>query len=213
MSQAGLTRKEKERLQHKAAIMSVALDLFSEKGFHDVSMQEIAAASEFAVGTLYNFFDNKEALFLELMKDCANKVAAVLLPILDEAEDEKRKISKYIRTHKQIIKDYAQAIRLYLSQNFILGNAMTREIELEADTLQETIRRKLSEVIESAIRKGVFRTIDPRTAAIALGAALEALVTLAIRQPQTVAIDNALEEIQALFFDGILEPTGASDEP
>ncbi len=48
--------------------MEVALALFAEKGFHDVSVQEIAEQSEFSVGTLYNLFGNKDGLFEELLE-------------------------------------------------------------------------------------------------------------------------------------------------
>jgi len=47
-----LSRRERERLRHKQEILSAALRLFSAKGFHKVSMQEIASAAEFATGTL-----------------------------------------------------------------------------------------------------------------------------------------------------------------
>lgn len=61
-----LSRRQRERRRHKGEILSAALELFSEKGFHEVSMQAIAAQAEFATGTLYNFFASKEALFEEM---------------------------------------------------------------------------------------------------------------------------------------------------
>ena len=71
MAMAELPRKEREKLQHKEEILTVALKLFSDRGFHNVSMQEIAEESEFSVGTLYKFFESKESLFAALMKSCA----------------------------------------------------------------------------------------------------------------------------------------------
>ena len=40
---AKLSRRERERQRHKAEILSAAVKLFSERGFHNVSMNEIAA--------------------------------------------------------------------------------------------------------------------------------------------------------------------------
>ena len=62
MAKKQLSRKQRERLRHRQEILDMALKLFSERGFHNVSMQQIAEASEFAVGTLYNFFQSKEML-------------------------------------------------------------------------------------------------------------------------------------------------------
>ena len=83
MAKAKLTRKEREKLRHKEDILAAALHLFSSKGFHNVSMQEIAQASEFAVGTLYNFFESKDTLFDEMTKSCGEKITKALIVILD----------------------------------------------------------------------------------------------------------------------------------
>lgn len=56
MKKDKLSRKEREQLQRRAEILQAALELFSQKGYHNVSMHEIAARAEFAVGTLYKFF-------------------------------------------------------------------------------------------------------------------------------------------------------------
>jgi len=61
-----LPRKEREFLRHRQEILESALELFSEKGFHNVTMLQIAGESEFAVGTLYKFFANKEDLIRPL---------------------------------------------------------------------------------------------------------------------------------------------------
>jgi len=53
-----LPRREREKLRQRQEILTAALGLFSEKGYHNVSMQEIAETAEFATGTLYKFFQN-----------------------------------------------------------------------------------------------------------------------------------------------------------
>jgi len=91
---AGPTRKERQHEQSRQEILAAALDLFSEKGFHTVSMQQVAEKAGFAVGTLYNFFSGKEELFAALMRLCAERVAEVVLPILDqEGLDEREKVT------------------------------------------------------------------------------------------------------------------------
>ncbi len=57
-----LTRKEREKLSHRSQILADALELFKEKGYHNVSMHEIATKAEFSIGTLYKYFKNKEDL-------------------------------------------------------------------------------------------------------------------------------------------------------
>ena len=88
MNKTKLSRKEKDKLRHREEILEAALLLFSSKGFHTVSMQDIASESEFGVGTLYNFFESKEQLFVELMKAGIEKIGQLLIPILDSNQEE-----------------------------------------------------------------------------------------------------------------------------
>jgi len=49
-------RREREKLRQRQEMLAVALNLFSKKGYHNVSMHEVAERAEFAIGTLYKFF-------------------------------------------------------------------------------------------------------------------------------------------------------------
>ena len=203
-----LSRKEREHLRHKEEIMEVALMLFSDRGFHNVSMQEIAVESEFSVGTLYNFFESKDSLFAALMRSCANKVSEMLMPILEEKTDEKLKISNYIKAHKQIIEDYAPTIRLYLSQNVSFASMVHPDVEPAIDAMRDAIYQRLSYIFKSGIRKGIFKDIDPRMAALSLSAMLESLVFAFIKNPGQISIEDGIAKIEEIFYNGSLKHSG-----
>jgi len=60
----GLRRKKKELRERR--IMQAGRELFIEKGFNSTTMEEIAARSDLGVGTLYNYFKNKNALLVAI---------------------------------------------------------------------------------------------------------------------------------------------------
>jgi AcrR family transcriptional regulator len=64
-----MTRKEREREFKKKEILSAAVKLFAEKGYEYTTLDEIAEAAEFGKGTLYNYFQNKEDLYLAILED------------------------------------------------------------------------------------------------------------------------------------------------
>lgn len=63
-----ITRKEKDRLERKALIVQSAERVFLNKNFHNATIDDIARDAELSVGTIYNFFQNKENLFIEVIK-------------------------------------------------------------------------------------------------------------------------------------------------
>ena len=51
----------------KSHILTVSLKLFLEKGFSDVSMNELVAASGLSKGAFYHYFKSKDSLYEETL--------------------------------------------------------------------------------------------------------------------------------------------------
>ena len=65
-SEIKLTRKQRETKLREQIILEAAEKLFLSKGYDNTSMDEIATASEFSKGTLYNYFNSKDDLYLAI---------------------------------------------------------------------------------------------------------------------------------------------------
>ncbi|MFX1418708.1 MAG: TetR/AcrR family transcriptional regulator [Promethearchaeota archaeon] len=58
-----LTKKERKILRTKNIILKAAKELFSEKGFDFITMEEIADLAALSRATLYNYFNTKEEIY------------------------------------------------------------------------------------------------------------------------------------------------------
>lgn len=58
-------------------IMSVAMELLAERGFHRVPMSLIAARAEVAVGTIYLYFAGKDELITELFQELEREIVTM----------------------------------------------------------------------------------------------------------------------------------------
>ncbi len=92
-----LPRREREKLRQRQEMLAAALDLFSQKGYHSVTMHEIAEKAEFAIGTLYKFFQNKEDLYKALVLEEYEKFEDSITRAINEPGDEVEKLRNYIR--------------------------------------------------------------------------------------------------------------------
>ncbi|AQZ70395.1 TetR family transcriptional regulator [[Actinomadura] parvosata subsp. kistnae] len=71
-------RRERKKAQTRRALADAALALFTEKGFDNVGVREIAHAADVALSTLFQHFPSKEALVFDMDADLeAGLVAAV----------------------------------------------------------------------------------------------------------------------------------------
>ncbi len=65
-----LSRRDRERLARRTAILDAAQAVFAEKGYEQATLDEVAERAEFGKGTLYNYFpDGKEELFFTLFEE------------------------------------------------------------------------------------------------------------------------------------------------
>src|SRR2546428_10565660 len=62
----GRGRRARERALRRAEVLASARQLFAKRGFQRTTMLQIAAASELALGTLYQVFASKEAILASL---------------------------------------------------------------------------------------------------------------------------------------------------
>ncbi|MFE3583320.1 TetR/AcrR family transcriptional regulator [Streptomyces vinaceus] len=58
-------RRERKKAQTRKALADAALRLFTERGFDDVGVREVAEAADVAVTTLFKHFPSKEALVFD----------------------------------------------------------------------------------------------------------------------------------------------------
>lgn len=62
------TRRARERAHREDDVLGAAERVFALHGYRAASMAEIAREAGYAVGSLYKFFDSKDALFLRLLE-------------------------------------------------------------------------------------------------------------------------------------------------
>lgn len=55
--------------QYRKELLMKCFDLFAQKGYAAITMREIAKELNVSTGTLYHYFPNKEALFLQLVEE------------------------------------------------------------------------------------------------------------------------------------------------
>lgn len=69
-------------------ILNTAMHLFNEYGFHATPTSTIAKESNVSVGTLFNYFDTKEDLIVEIYREIKTRQKEAFLSHLKETETD-----------------------------------------------------------------------------------------------------------------------------
>ena len=200
-------RREKRKAGQRQEMLETALALFSEKGYHNVSMHEIADSAEFAIGTLYKFFKNKEDLYKDLVLEQSETYHDALMRAIETPDDEVERLRNFVRTKGELFRGNLPFIRLYLAESrgasFNIKAGLDEKLRKGyRDTLQ-----KLASIFETGIDNGRFKRIaSPYILAVALDSTVNAFLLLWLDAPEIHPYPEDPDAILDLFFRGLVEP-------
>ena len=206
MAKNKLSRREREKLNQRREMLDAALQLFSEKGYHDVSMQEIAEKSEFAIGTLYKFFESKEKLYETIHLESSALFHKTLMESINEGSDEVEKLENYVKAAGVLFKEHGPLIRLYLSAYKTIYSKLDSEFELKIKSRHQESVERLSSIIAEGMEKQCFNRIaEPFHLATALHSATTAFLFQWLDNPENNPFPDNPYIILNIFFKGLLK--------
>ena len=154
------TKKSGKRSQavsaKKQAILSAALDTFSQFGIHGTRLEQVAELAGVSKTNLLYYYPSKEALYIAVMRQI---LAIWLAPLKAFREDLAPLVAirEYIRLKLEVSRDYPQASRLFCLE--MLQGAPLLMNELTGD-LKALVEAK-SAIIAAWVNAGKLAPVDP----------------------------------------------------
>lgn len=138
-------------------VLDAAVKVMGKNGFHQMSMQDLAAEAKVSVGLIYTYFGGKEDLLLATVVRILDVFRDQLAPVMDAAGDDVvDQLSAGIRRYIQIVDENLDGVVLTYRESRTLNPPERARIkELEIATAAP-----LRAVIEAGIAQGVFRDVD-----------------------------------------------------
>ncbi len=144
------------KTKRKVEILRIAANLFAEKSYHDVTMDEIAQKAGIAKGTIYLYFKSKEKLYLEILEDSYQVIEAILEKEIARNDETPEKLRKILL----IIFDF------YL-KNIDILRILTRDethlIKEHYDFTEHWRLRRINlykKILEKGEKEGSFRVVN-----------------------------------------------------
>lgn len=187
--------------ERTSQILEAAMTIFARDGFDKARMDDIAEAAGLSKGTLYLYFDSKDAL-----------IAGILRQFFDaELAD-----AKEIFALESPVADRLLALTQHLAAEVMEMSALLSisfefyALAARQDAVREFLRdyfRQYIELVETLIQEGItrgeFRTTNPHEAAIALVALFEGLNLFYVVDPETIHFQRHSEAAVQLFLNAL----------
>lgn len=195
-------QEEKEEL-----ILEAALEVFSQRGFHGSTIDQIAEVAGMSKPNLLYYFRTKEAMHRALI-DRVLENWLEPLQAFDAEGDPEQEIRSYIRRKLEMARDFPRESRLFANE--ILQGAPHIMAVLEGP-LKELVDEK-AEVIRAWIASGKVRDCDPHHMIFSIWSTtqhyadfdVQVKAVLGTGRVETDRFEEAAGFLEGLFVSGLI---------
>ena len=187
-------------------LVAAALEVFVERGYEGTTLADVARRAGVTKGTIYLYFENKEALFKAVVRQ-------TIVPVIAQGEALARSFTGSARDLlEQLVREYWRLV----GETALAG--IPKLMMAEAATFPELTRfyydevvtrghRLMAGVIERGIESGEFRPVDVKVAAkLAMSPLMHAVVAkraFALCMPEGFNVQTYLDTHIDLYLHGI----------
>jgi AcrR family transcriptional regulator len=190
--------KSERRLQ----ILQNAREVFAKHGYHAAKIDDIVAAAGIARGTFYSYFEDKRAIFDEIVDQTFARIGASIVRV--DTDDPSRSVGEQVRQNIRAIVHALLEDRA--TTKILLSDAVGLDPELDRKLMSfyEAIGQLLESSLADGQERGIVAPGDVRMFSImSLGAMKEIMYQVTMRDlgyPE----DRIVEEIYNFLCQGYL---------
>jgi AcrR family transcriptional regulator len=183
-------------------IVEAAVAVFVRSGISNARMEDIANEAGLSKGTLYLYFDSKDALIEAILDSFMDRELAYAQELLEgDGTTALEKVNRFADLVVQDLEQLKELASLYME--FL--SLATRE-----ESVRTIVQRPFHDfmeifmgIVRQGIEKGEFRPVDPMAAALTIGTLIDGTILLWIYDPEIVDLGGQIKASLALLMDGL----------
>jgi AcrR family transcriptional regulator len=188
--------RDRLRRETSRAIVEAAEAVFARRGLREARMEEIAQRAGVSVGTLYNHFEDRGALLVELIESRRKALALRIDGAL--AGSAREPFAAQLRALAACVFEHFEEHRQFLS---IMLEADTARLERPSPAMVE-IRARVEALVARGVRQGSLRPQGKQLWPAMLLGAMKALLIHELRNPGQLSLEERVDAVVDFFLNG-----------
>ena len=192
-----LSRRERELSLRKEIVLEAAEEVFATKGYYEATVEEIASRAEVSVGTLYNLFTSKEALYIALIEQRVDGFMQHVVRCVGTEGSAPEKLDRLLEGIFEYLDQHQAFFRFYVITTHGLPWHVNSNV---GEVLFAKYRELLSfvtEICQQGKEEGVFHTSAPFSLALAILGVVNAFVTNWVMGTKKNPLSYSLTEVRS----------------
>jgi AcrR family transcriptional regulator len=151
----------------RAEILDAARKVCAERGYHEMTVDEIAQAAGIAKGTVYLYFRSKHEIYWAMIENVLAVLHEQVRQELSKAGTIEDCVRRFVTTKMTYFESHHDLLRLYYNEvNSVAAKPPRSREQFERHYLEQV--RLLQSALEGAIAKGALRQMRSDMAALTI---------------------------------------------
>ncbi len=147
-------KKEAVVVKNLVNIYEATLRLSNKKGFHSMSLRELARETSLSLGALYSYFSNKEQLLAIIQEQGYRITGRLLEEEINKSSDPVQKLDIAIRTHLYL----SESMQPWFYFFFMEAKNLNKETQKTVIASELYTEQIFTDIIDQGVKAGVFLT-------------------------------------------------------
>ncbi len=200
---------EKEKEGRRTAILGAAKKVFAAKGYHATTIADIAKAAKLSYGSIYWYFDSKDALFHALMEaegQALRRHVTAAMASTGARRSPDAPFRAAVRSTFEFFESDAALVKLLFRDSYALGD----RFEQHLFGIFEEFISDIQPSVEDAQRRGLIIEAPPRMVACSVAALVGQIAHRRLVTDDGLSADAAADFVVSLLLNGLLPRSRAA---
>jgi AcrR family transcriptional regulator len=181
-------------IDRRRQILDVALKAFSTSGYHNTSMTDIADALSMTKPVVYQYFDSKRELYLELLQEVRDQLVSSVTAVLITAGEPRAQVENGIVAYFTWVANNPDAFSLLFDSS--------ERVDVEVDDIVSEFEDTAAQAIAPFITADISED-DQHTFAIGIVGMVETVSRQVIRHGRPINPDQLGHSVADLLWGGL----------
>lgn len=198
--------RKKRADERRGQLLEAARTVFSSKGYHAATVEDITKAAGVAKGTFYLYFSKKREIFYELIAQFFEMVTQVGMSVAEEVrspQDLFERVERASRRLARLFQDNRDLVRLTYRESM----GMDDKLETMVRQFYRGMAQVEAENVKLGVELGLFREdIHPLIAAYAHIGMVERVLLAWLSDRTFPEVPDLVHQIIQLAYQGLKRP-------
>jgi len=200
-----MSPRKLDKTSKKKEILFAATKVFAMKGVANTKMSDIALEAGIGKGTIYEYFQSKDAIFYESFRFFMEQTDSLIANRLDKIQNPKAKLEAWIDGWLESLSNSLDQIGIMMDYWAEGIRSRKEDSAFNIKNIYEKYRQTIKKILDEGVSLGIFKPVNTMISASILIGTLDGLALQWIMDKNLFRFIEASQILKDSFLNGLMK--------